>query len=172
MPSIPTTAEYAPFYGNYIDKVGTLPVLDLLRSQLPKSLSLFRNLKTKDFDRRYAPGKWTVSEVILHIIDTEVVMLVRALYIARQDPNPLPNMDQDLFVKNGHAGSIDPEYLIDAYEAVRHTTLALARLITPDQYLLMGQASKYKFSVRALFYIIAGHEQHHLEILKDKYLSK
>lgn len=172
MPSIPTTSEYAPFYATYIDKVGTEPVLDLLKNQLPQTLSLFEKLEERDFEYRYAKGKWTVAEVLLHMIDTEMVMLNRALYISRNDPTSLPGMDQELFVNNAHIAEIKPAALLNAYNAVRHTTLAMARLITPDQYLLVGNAWKYPVSVRALFYIIAGHEQHHMGILKKKYLHK
>ncbi|MCI4671468.1 MAG: DinB family protein [Bacteroidia bacterium] len=172
MLSIPTTSEYAPYYGSYIEYVGTEPVLDLLKMQLPETLGMFRALSKKEFKHRYHPSKWSVAEVLAHMIDTELVMASRAFRIARKEINPLPGFDQNAFIENGSIEEFDPECLIKGFEAVRHSTLSLAHLITPDQYLLVGTASGFKVSVRALYYIIAGHELHHTKILRDKYQIK
>ena len=172
MLSIPTTSEYAPFYSTYIEKVGTGHVLELLESQLHKTRALFEGLSEKSWGFRYAKGKWTIAEVLMHIIETEMVMLNRALRISRKDPEPLAGMDQEHFIQHAHTDEIAPQNLINAYVAVRRTSLAMAHLITPEQYMNTGIAWKYSVSVRALFYIIAGHEQHHLQILDEKYLGK
>lgn len=171
MLSIPTTSEYPEYYASYIAKLGTEPLLDQLKNQLPKTIEFLRGLREEDFQFRYAPGKWTLAEVVIHMIDTEMVMLNRALFISRKSPEHLPSMEQDLFVQNSHAKELEPSSLISGFESARQMTLALSKLITPEQFLNSGHVWKYQVSVRALFYIIAGHEQHHLHILKERYMN-
>ena len=88
MLSIPTTSEYAPFYQNYIQKVGTAPVLELLENQIHTTVSYFHGLTEEDFSYRYAPGKWSVAEVLGHMVDTEWIMATRALRISRREAQP------------------------------------------------------------------------------------
>jgi len=119
----------------------------------------------------YAPGKWTMKEVIGHIIDTEWTMAGRALWIARGQSEPLPGMDQDEFVAYAAFSGQSMEELIAHYSGLRQATLALFRSFDQETLDRRGVASGSVFSVRALIYIIAGHEIHHLEILTDRYLA-
>jgi hypothetical protein len=172
MLSIPTTNEYPPYYQSYVENVGARAVPDLLETQLNQSLSFFKELKEEDFAYRYHPSKWSVAEVLGHIIDTEWIMACRALKISRGEKQALPGFDQDEYVAQGHFNEVDPEWLIKAFKGVRKASIGLCHIITPDQYLEMGTASEKRVSVRALFYIIAGHEIHHMKVLSEKYIPR
>ncbi|MEO0896890.1 MAG: DinB family protein [Bacteroidota bacterium] len=169
MLSIPTASEYAPFYEKYVTRVGTESVLDLLEKNGQDTCKLIRSLTDEQLNHRYGPDKWSVKEVFVHIIDTEWVMAYRALRIGRGDTTPLPGFDQNTFVENLVTDFIGQEEIVKSFEAVRRASLSMAHLITPDQFLNKGMASNQPVSSRALFYIMAGHEIHHLSILAERY---
>lgn len=169
--SRPQADEYASYYGNYIGKVPDGDLLAMLATQVGDTLKLIRDIPEARGTYRYAPDKWSVKEVIGHICDTERIMGYRALRIARADATPLPGFEQNDYVP---AGDFDRRTLADLGEelaAVRQATLHLFRHLGPDALMRRSTASDNPFTPRALAYVIAGHERHHVGILKAKYLA-
>lgn len=166
----PNPTEYAEYFGRYILKVPDGDVVEILAQQIEDTVRLLAGVTDQQALVRYAPGKWSVKEVVGHIADTERVMSYRALRFARGDAAPLAGFDENAFV--AHAG-FDRRPLGDLVEelrAVRRATVALFRGLDPEAALRRGVANEKPVSVRALAYIIAGHERHHREILADRYL--
>ena len=165
----PESSEYAPYYAGYIAKVPKGDILQLLRDQQDSTLWLLENLPELTGEYRYATGKWSVKEVLGHVIDGERVFAYRALRIARGDKTPLPGFEQDDYVANGNFNDRPLKHLQGEYQAIRTATIALFEPLTAEAWMRTGTASGNIFSVRALAWAIAGHELHHLGILKDKY---
>jgi hypothetical protein len=166
----PNSDEYAPYYGQYISKVPDdgVDVVHHLMDQHHETVEALRKAKSKG-DYAYAEGKWTVKDVIEHICDAERVFAYRALRIGRGDKTPLPGFEQDDYVKAAQAGRRTMDDLLDELWSVRAATLSLAKHLPKDALTLKGTASGNPISVRALLYIIAGHERHHLALLKERY---
>jgi uncharacterized damage-inducible protein DinB len=164
----PEPGEYAPYYDRYISLVGT-DILGTLDTQRRQTMLLLSGRDESEGDFRYAPDKWSAKEVLGHVCDTERIFAYRALRIARGDRTPLPGFEQDDYVKNGPFAKAALEELIEDYIAVRRATLTLLRNLDEAAWTRRGVASKNKVSVRALAYMIAGHELHHRRILEEKY---
>jgi uncharacterized damage-inducible protein DinB len=165
----PEPTEYADSYANYISKVPGADVLGVLESQRVQMLQLFAGRSERDGSFRYAPGKWTVKEVLGHITDTERIFTYRALRIARGDQTPLPGFEQDDFVRNGAFGGRTLAGLAEEFAAVRSASLALFRSFPEAVWPRRGVASEKEVTVRALAFITAGHQIHHRLILEERY---
>jgi len=169
----PQPGEYAPYYERYISLVpgnDVLAALAALEEQRRQMLLLLSGRAEADGDLRYAPGKWTVKEVLGHINDTERIMSYRALRIARGDQTPTAGFEQDDYIRNGPFARCTLADLIEEYIAVRRATITLFRNLDGPAWTRRGMANKNEVTVRALAYIIAGHELHHRRILEEKYL--
>ena len=162
--------EYGAFYSRYIDKSKGANLLDILDDSRKKLKKLLQRLSEEQAEFRYADGKWSVKEVVGHMTDTERIMNYRALTFARGDSHELPGFDQNSYVEAANFSDLPLANLLAAYNAVRSSTIALFSSFTDDMLLAKGSASGSEFSVRALGFVIAGHEIHHLEILREKYL--
>jgi len=167
----PDTSEYPPYAAVYVNLVVGDQILPILAAQLEQSTAL---LKSVD-DRRasefaYAPGKWTIKQILGHIIDTERIFGYRALCVARNDVTPLPGFEQDDYVAAGSFNERALNGLIDEYRAVRQSTIALFQNLPQQAWLRQGLANKYNVTVRGLAFLAAGHELHHVKILREKYL--
>jgi hypothetical protein len=165
----PSKTEYDAYYHRYISLVPDEDVLIALDQQLADTLILLRSLSEQHGDFRYEPGKWSVREVLGHMIDTERIMSYRALRIARNDRTPIEGFEQDDYVKYGAFAGRSVSNLGREFEQVRRATISLFRNLEPEAWTRVGNASKVDISVRALAYIIAGHELHHKRVLKEKY---
>jgi hypothetical protein len=165
----PQSDEYNPYYERYISLVGSEDIIGLLERQAPETATLFKSANAKA-DFRYAPGKWSVKEMLGHVNDTERIMAYRALRIARGDKTPIEGFEQDDYVRDGNFAQRMLADLIEEFADVRTATLALFRHLDAETGLRRGIANKNEVSARALAYIIAGHELHHRRILKEKYL--
>jgi hypothetical protein len=165
----PTKTEYAPHYENYISLVPDEDVLVALDQQLAEMLILLRGVSEQHGTFRYAPEKWSVKEVLGHLIDTERIMSYRALRIARKDHTPLAGFEQDDYVKSGDFDQRSVASLAREFEQVRRASISLFRNLEPGAWESRGTANNVEVSVRALAYIIAGHELHHKTILRDQY---
>jgi hypothetical protein len=165
----PVKSEYDPYYHRYISLVLEEDVLIALDQQLSETLILLRSLSEQHGTFRYGPGKWSVKEVLGHLIDTERIMSYRALCIAREDRTPLPGFEQDDYVTNGGFDNRGVPNLAREFEQVRRATISLFRNLEPEAWERRGKANNVEISVRALAYVIAGHELHHKAILKDRY---
>jgi hypothetical protein len=165
----PQTGEYNPYYDRYISLVKGDDVVGLLEQQAPATAALFQSASSKA-DFRYAPGKWTVKEMLGHVNDTERIMAYRALRIARGDQTPLAGFEQDDYIRDGNFGQRTLPDLIEEFTAVRKATLHLFRHVDAEIAARRGTANGDAVSIRALVYIIAGHELHHRRVLEEKYL--
>jgi hypothetical protein len=167
--SRPQPGEYNPYYDRYISLVEADDVLAALEEQAAETTAVLKSAAAKA-DFRYAPGKWSVKEVLGHINDTERIMTYRALRIARGDKTPIEGFEQDDYIRAGNFGQRTLADLVDEFAAIRQATLAFFRHLDGDAAARIGTANKNDISARALPFIIAGHELHHRRILQEKYL--
>jgi hypothetical protein len=165
----PEPGEYAPYYERYISLVRGGDILTALDQQRRQTMMLLCGRDENDGDFRYAPDKWSAKEVLGHVNDTERIFAYRALRIARGDRTPMEGFEQDDYVRNGGLAQRRLCDLIEDYIAVRRATLSLFRNLEEQAWLRRGVANKNEVSVRALAYIIAGHELHHRGILEERY---
>lgn len=166
----PAPDEYAPYYGRYIARVPDGDIVDTLRRQIGVTLEVLRNIPDTRAGHRYAPDKWSIREVVGHLSDAERIFSYRALRIGRGDTTPLPGFDENEFVRRARIDDRPYDGLVAEYAAVRAASVALFDSFFPDEWLRQGVASEKGVSVRALAWITAGHELHHLEILRTRYL--
>ena len=165
------TNEYDAYYQTYVSKVDTdLSGVESLKRNLEVVVSLYSNIPKEKHNFAYAEGKWTVKDVLLHVIDTERIFAYRALRIARSDKTPLPGFEQDTYVSNGEAKNRTLVSLIGEYKSVRQATITLFSSFDSNALLRIGKASGSPISVRALGFIIVGHDNHHAQIIKERYL--
>jgi hypothetical protein len=166
----PQPGEYAPYYEKYLTLVQSNDILAALEDQRRQTLLLLSGRSEADGDLRYAPEKWSVKEVLGHINDTERIMGYRALRISRGDATPIEGFEQDDYVRNGPFVQRPLSDLIEDFIAVRRATVSLFRNLDEAAWTRRGIANKNEVTVRALAYIIAGHELHHRRMLEEKYL--
>ena len=169
--SRPDPSEYNAYYGRYISLVPDGPIVDRLREQIGETLGVLRALPESRGEHRYAPGKWSIKEIVGHVADAERVFGYRTLRIARGDETPLPGFEQDDYVRNGGFGARTLRHLLDELETVRRGTVLLLEGLDESAMTRRGTASGFPVSVRALAYITAGHERHHLNVLRERYLA-
>ncbi len=167
----PEPGEYAPYYDRYISLVAGTDILGTLDAQRRQTMLLLSGRDESDGGYRYAPDKWSAKEVLGHVCDTERIFAYRALRIARGDETPLAGFEQDDYVTNGPFAAAPMAEIIEDYIAVRRATLTLLRNLSEAAWGRRGVASNNEVSVRALAYMIAGHELHHRRILEDKYFG-
>lgn len=168
--SKPTKEEFAPFYENYINQVND-DVIKFLEKQLLRFNDICENIEESKRSFRYAPEKWSVKELIGHCTDTERIMAYRLLRIARADKTELAGFDENEYVANANFENRTWESLLSEFQALRSSNIILIKSLTNDQIMAMGTANKLPISARALVYIIAGHLEHHLDILIRRYLK-
>jgi hypothetical protein len=169
--SKPESDEYAPYYEKYISLVPDQDILTTLEAQGPQTAALLSAREEQEGNFRYAPGKWSLKESLGHVIDAERVFAYRALRIARNDKTPMEGFEQDDYVKFGPFGQSSLAALIEEFASVRTATLSLFRGLDEDAWTRRGVANKNEVTVRAIAYIIAGHELHHRRIFLEKYFS-
>ena len=167
----PEPGEYAPYYDRYISLVEGNDIIGTLESQRRQTMLLLCGREEADGDIRYAPGKWTVKEVLGHVCDCERIFAYRVLRIARGDQTPIEGFEQDGYIQNGPFGTRPLAEIIDDYLAVRRATLTLFRNLQEEAWTRRGVANKNEVSARAIAYTLAGHELHHRRILEEKYLA-
>ena len=166
----PAPDEFAPYYSRYIDKVPDGDIVATLRDHVEETLATLRAIPDARAGHRYAPDKWSIREVVGHLCDAERIFAYRALRIARGDDTPLPGFDENAFVSRARLDDRSFAGLIDEYAVVRAASVALFDSLFPEEWTRRGIASDKGISVRGLAWIIAGHEIHHLRVLKERYL--
>lgn len=167
--SRPEADEYDSYYSDYIDRVEDADVIEVLQRQQADSEAVLMGLSYEAGSFRYAPDKWSVKEVVGHLSDTERVFAYRALCIARGETQSLPGMDQDIYVVGARFDSRGIDSLAEEFSAVRSATIALFESFDQESWDRSGVANGVRVSVRALAFIVAGHESHHMAILRDRY---
>ena len=159
-----------PFYKNYIDLVKDVELMDMLHRQSQNFPEFMATIPQSKLDFRYAENKWTMAEVLLHIIDSERIFQYRALRFSRGDQTPLPGFEQDDYVPFSKANNRTLQSLIDEYSIVRNSTLHLFNQFDTNDLEREGIASSLDWSVGALGFVICGHQKHHRNILRERYL--
>lgn len=167
----PSPGDYLPFYQTYLDMTGDEDILESLARQAPQTRALLDSIPEKEAGYRYAPGKWSIREVVGHMIDVERVMAYRALCIARGEQQPLPGFEQDDYVREAGFDTCRLGDLAAEFELVRKSNLAMFSRFSPNAFEKRGIVSGGGMTVAALVYIIAGHERRHLQTLENRYLS-
>jgi hypothetical protein len=167
----PDPAEYDPYYGRYIERVEQEDVLEALEEQLDETLRLLGGLDSAIGEYRYAPGKWTVKQVVCHMLDTERIFGVRALCVARGDTQPLPGFDENAYAEESGADRRSINDLAKEFELVRRSNIALYRSLDGHAWQRIGNANGAAVSVRATAWIVAGHAAHHVRVLRERYLE-
>lgn len=165
----PTTAESDPYYFTYIDKVPDGDVLDCLGQQIATTRALLGSITEAQASYRYQEDKWSVKQVIGHLADTERVFGYRALAFSRGDRQPIPGMDQDLWIEAGRFDKLTMSEVLDDFVAIRESTRTLFGNLSEEQWQRRGIASDLPFQVGAIAWIIAGHEIHHRGVLEERY---
>ncbi len=165
----PTADEFAPYYGTYVGRVPGEDALPVLLAQRQSTAAFLAAIPEAKAGFRYAPGKWSVREVIGHVTDAERIFAYRLLRIARGDATPLASFDENLYVPNGQFERRSLADIAAEFATVRDATLSLVQSLDAGALVRMGTASQKPVSARALAWIIAGHEIHHLGVLREQY---
>ena len=164
------TNEFASYYENYIKLVSEQDIIKGLIKQKEEMLHFFKSIPVFKYEFRYAEGKWTIKDIILHLIDAERIFTYRALRIARNDKTELPGFEENDYVTEANANNREYESLLVEFEIVRNATISLFETFTSEELLRLGTASNNSVSVRAIGYIILGHELHHKNVILERYL--
>ena len=162
---------FPPHFDKYISLVKNEVLNSILEKQLMKIENFFSSIPEDKWLYKYEENKWTIKEVLQHITDTERVFNFRAFVFARKDPNTFPSFNENDYAKNSNANNKSGQDLIHEFVAVRRSTQLLFKGFSESQLMAVGKASSYEMSVSAMGYLIAGHLAHHLNILKERYLS-
>ena len=163
--------EYAIYFDKYIKLSNNETILlEELEICLHDFIRFVQNIPLDKFDYRYDVNKWTIKEIIQHLIDTERIFQYRALRISRNDVTPLPGFDENNYATNSNGNSRSIQDLLTEMAVVRQSTLSLFKSFSKEQLLLIGTASENKISVRAIGFILIGHQKHHQKIFQERYL--
>lgn len=167
--SRPLETEYAPFYSGYVAHVTEDEILPVLRSQIDALDLLFDRVTGEQETFRYAEGKWSIREVVGHLIDGERVFGYRTLCIARGETENLPSFDENEYMLNAPYDRVELEDLLSEFRLVRLSNIAMLRSLDEAAWMRTGTANGSPVSVRALTFIMAGHIRHHMEVLRERY---
>jgi len=166
----PDVNEYAPYYQRYIDLITTDDIFSFFKQQAEEILALFTNLSEDQASFRYTEGKWTIKEVLAHIVDSERIFGYRVLAISRGEKNPLPGFAENEYVANGKYQNRSLQSLLAEYSHLSSANLELFKSLDEEMLSQKGTASGKEVTARAILFITIGHEKHHLEIIKSRYL--
>lgn len=167
----PEKTEYNDYYETYMSLVDETEIVAALELQLKEMREIFREISEEKSDFAYAAGKWTIKQLVGHMIDTERIFGYRALRISRGDASPIEGFEQDAYVENAPFEDYKFSELADEFECARRVSISFFRHLGSDAWRLKGTASGSPVSVRALAYMMVGHVRHHTKILKERYLS-
>lgn len=163
--------EYAPFYKTYIDTLENVDMLEEFEISLYEFIKFVQEIPMEKHEYRYAEGKWTIKDIIQHLIDAERIFAYRALRIARYDKTPLPGFGENDYAAVANADKRHLKSLLEEFSTVRHASLLLFKSFSQEELKNAGIASNAGISVRALGFIIIGHLKHHQRIFKERYLN-
>lgn len=166
----PDRSEYPQYHHQYIERVPDGDVLEVLERQNATTVEFLGGISEERAGHRYEPGKWSIREVVGHLTDIERIFCYRALAFARNDPMPLPSIEQDDYVRHSNYAEQRLADIVEQFRVTRLGTLAMFRTFDSPTLMRRGTASDFEFTVRAIAYILAGHELHHIGVIKEKYL--
>lgn len=168
----PKKEEHPEYYNYYVDLVKQEDVVNALTETKKTSLDFIKNIPIELANYAYADGKWTTKQVLIHCIDTERIMATRALRFARGDSQKSTSFDENLYAANSHADLRSLKDIEEEFEAVRNATIALFRSFSFETIMAVGTSPSGIVTVNSIGYMICGHTQHHLNIIKERYLKK
>ena len=166
----PDPSEYHAYYQSYVDNVPEGDIIALLPAELERTLALLERVPSEQADYRYESEKWSIKEVVGHVIDSERMFAYRALCFARNDPARLPSFEQDQYARYSNASRRSLRELAEELAGIRNSNVALFKSFDEEMSIRRGIASDFEFSARSLPYIIVGHEIHHRRVLEERYL--
>ena len=166
----PIEGTFPEYFATYIKKVAEDDVLEALHNQQHLMDTFFNSIPKDKWDFAYAPGKWTLKQMLQHIIDTERIFAYRSLCISRKETQSLPGFDENSYVANSNASNRSPENLLEELKAVRRSTVILFESFNPDMLNNSGLSNNNIVTVNALGYITAGHVYHHIAVINGRYL--
>jgi hypothetical protein len=170
--SRPQQAEYDPYYQKYISLVPENEIIPALKNQIDELADLFKGVPEEKGTYTYADGKWTVKEVLSHLIDGERMFAYRAFRIARGDKTPIEGFEQDGYIENSYANLRTLAELMREFDLLREANLMFFSNLESSDWVRTGTANNVEISVRSLAWIMVGHIRHHVAILKERYLAK
>ena len=165
----PTESDYAPPHAAYVELVDEDDILSAMQEQSSATQKLLATLDEQRAAYRYGTGKWSIKEVIGHIVDAERIIAYRTLAVARGDTQPLPGFDENSYVQNASFDNWKLGDLAEEYALVRRSNTVFLQNLPPEAWDRRGTANGHPVSVRGLAYVIVGHERHHLKVLREKY---
>ncbi|MCO4291400.1 DinB family protein [Solitalea sp. MAHUQ-68] len=167
----PLKTEYNPYYQHYIDLAPEEDFKTTFQLNFEETIEFFESISAEKHDYRYAEGKWSVKEVLMHIIDTERVMAYRAFVATRLDNvTPLPSFDEDSYANNVKVDNRTLAELVEEFKTVRKSTQTIYSHITEEQSMFEANAVTHPITARALGFIMIGHIRHHINVIKERYL--
>lgn len=164
--------EYNPYYQPYINALKVTELFEALNKSYEDTLELLENRTEDELLYRYGEDKWTIKEIVQHLMDAERILCYRALRFSRNDSTNLPGYDENLFVNYSNANKRSLASFLTELKDVRNATISLFKSFTDEMFVKSGNANQSNMSVRAAGFIIAGHQWHHLNVIKERYLSK
>ncbi|MFD0862161.1 DinB family protein [Sungkyunkwania multivorans] len=164
------SSEYHPYYAPYIEALGETDLVTALKKGRDEFVNFLEAIPEDKWQYAYAEGKWTIAQLVLHLIDAERVFQYRALRFSRKDRTDIPGFEQDNYVATSDAQHRDKHSLIEEYTAVRNAGIHLFENFTDEMLLAIGTANKTQMSVRALGFVISGHQRHHQKVIQERYL--
>lgn len=168
----PAKTDYDPYYGGYIQLVKGNNIVQFIEEQKNRTEKFLRSISEEESFHSYDKGKWTIKQVVGHVTDTERIMAYRALCLARKEKQPLPGFEEKDYAVTGKFNSRKYSELVDELKIVREANLPMIRSFDEEMISLAGIVNDKRVTVLALLFIIAGHQEHHLQIIKERYLNK
>lgn len=165
----PNAGTFPEYYKPYLDAISDKPLIDILEEEGQKIYEYLSKIPEDKGNYQYAEGKWTVKEVLFHIIDTELIFTYRAVCIARGEKKSLPGFDQDEYMSHIDPAVSSLSDLTDCFYSLRKTNILLFKMMTPDALSRIGVSNHYEISAQALAYIAVAHTSYHIGVLKDRY---
>lgn len=167
----PTIEEHGTYFGKYVGLAPEHDLMDAFANGTRSGIEFWQSISEEQSNYRYAPEKWSIKELLQHIIDTERIFSYRALCFARGEKISLPSYDENTYAANSHADDRSYKSLLDEYELVRKSSIALFNSFSPDALTAIGHVNNSAVSVRSAGFIIVGHEIHHMNVVKERYLA-
>jgi hypothetical protein len=166
----PEKDEYPEYYSIYIDPMPEIDILDYYEKQTKTLLEFYQKLKEKELQYSYAEGKWSIKGILIHLLDSEIIMAYRALTYARGDQTDLPLYDHDEYMENETLSKMNSKTLIDHYSSVRQANLFLFNSFSDSDWLKKGLTGGNIFTARTIPFILSGHTNHHFNVIKERYI--
>lgn len=168
----PLKQDYPEYYHTYIQKVMGDDLIFVLKNNLQTTVDFISTIPIDKLEYRYQEGKWTIKEILIHLIDAERIFAYRALRFARKDKTPLPGFEENDYVPVSNANIRNIQNILHEFTTVRNATISLFENLSDEQLNESGTANNKSITVRSIGYTIAGHEQHHVGVIKDRYLHQ